>query len=320
MVGLMTGELTSGGGCNGNFHSPQHTKHLIDPALPNMNPVAMAGLIALLIVLGIILYVVFLYVSSVSRFVLFDSVVERRCEIRRGWARRQKPGVRLFVWHLLFVSAVMVGMTILIGIPAAIAFAAGWLTNPKQHLVPLILGGMFLFLVVMIFLLAVAAIVVLTKDFVVPQMAIEDINAFQAWNRLLPMLDSEKGPYIGYLIMKIVMALGVTVVVGILTVVVILILLIPVGGFGAAVVLGGKAAGLQWNLFTISLAVIAGSILVAVLLYVIAFISVPAIVFFPAYSIYFFASRYAALNALINPATSLPSEPPPLPPLPEAFG
>ena len=316
LVGLMTGELSSGGGCNGNFHAPQHTRHLIDPALPNMDPVVMAGLIALLIVLGIILYVVFLYVSSVSRFVLFDSVLERRCEVRRGWARRQKAGVRLFVWHLLFAFAVMVGMTILIGIPAAIAFAAGWLTNPKQHLVPLILGGMFLFLVVLIFLLAAGAIVVLTKDFVVPLMALEDLNAFQAWNRLLPMLDSEKGPYIGYLIMKIVMALGVTVVVGILTVIVILVMLIPVGGFGAAVVLAGKAAGLQWNLYTISLAVIVGCVLVAVFLYVIAFISVPAIVFFPAYSIYFFASRYPALDALVNPAAPSPQ----LPPLPEAFG
>jgi hypothetical protein len=48
---------------------------------------------------------------------------------------------------------------------------------------------------------------------------------------------------------------------------------------------------------------------------------VPAIVFFPAYSIYFFASRYPPLDAYLHPP--LPTVPPaPLlpPPLPEPIG
>jgi hypothetical protein len=251
------------------------------------------------------------------RFILFDSVIERRCEIRRGWNRRHTPGVRYFLWQLAFLVAVIVGMTILIGIPAAIALAAGWLTNPKQHMAPLILGGMFLFLVVLAFVVVIAVVHVITKDFVIPQMALEDLSAFQAWKRLLPMLGAEKGPYIGYLLMKIVMALGVAVVVGIIALIVILIMLIPVGGVGAAVVLAGKAAGLQWNLYTITLAVIVGCALLAAIFYVMSLISVPAIVFFPAYSIYFFAARYAPLDAVIHPA---PPEPPPMPPLPEIPG
>jgi hypothetical protein len=120
--------------------------------------------------------------------------------------------------------------------------------------------------------------------------------------------------------MKIVMALGVAVVVGIIAFIVILIMLIPVGGVGAAVVLAGKAAGLQWNLYTITLTVLAGCVLLALILYVMSVISVPAIVFFPAYSIYFFASRYPALDAVVHPAPPLPPEPPPLPPLPEIPG
>ena len=279
----------------------------------------MAGLIAVLAGVGAILYLLFLYVSSVMRFVLFDSVLERRCEIRRGWSLRQRAGLRYFLWQLTLLVAVMIGMTILIGIPAAIALAAGWLSDPKQHLVPLILGGMVLFFLVMVFVLAAAAIQVLTKDFVIPQMALEDLNAFQGWKRLFPMLSSEKGPYAGYMLMKIVMALGVAVVVGILAFIVILIMLIPVGGLGAAVVLAGKAAGLQWDLYTITLAVVIGCVLLAVVLYVMSLISVPAIVFFPAYSIYFFAARYPALGALLNPVPPSP-EPPPTLPLPEVSG
>lgn len=319
LVGLLAGELSSGG-CNSNFQMPRHNNHFIGTALPRIDPVAMAGLIALLMGLGTVLYILFLYANSVMRFILFDSVIERRCEIRHGWNRRHTPGVRYFLWQLAFLAAVMVGMTILIGIPAAIALAAGWLTNPKQHIAPLILGGMFLFFVVLAFVVVIAVVHVLTKDFVIPQMALEDLSAFQAWKRLLPILGAEKGPYIGYLLMKIVMTLGVAVVVGIIAFIVILIMLIPVGGVGAAVVLAGKAAGLQWNLYTITLAVIVGCALLAAIFYVISLISVPAIVFFPAYSIYFFASRYAPLNALVNPAPPLPPEPPPMPPLPEVSG
>ena len=123
------------------------------------------------------------------------------------------------------------------------------------------------------------------------------------------MLRSEKGSYAGYLGMKIVMAVAASVAVGILTVIVVLILLIPVGGFGVVAVILGKTAGLTWNLYTITLAVVVGCIVLAVLLYVMALISVPAIVFFPAYSIYFFASRYLPLDALLHPppiAASVP--------------
>jgi len=43
-------------------------------------------------------------------------------------------------------------------------------------------------------------------------------------------------------------------------------------------------------------------------------------VFFPAYSIYFFASRYPALDALLRPPPPPPPDPPPLLPTPEPMG
>jgi hypothetical protein len=53
---------------------------------------------------------------------------------------------------------------------------------------------------------------------------------------------------------------------------------------------------------------------VAVLFFVMSLISVPAIVFFPAYSIYFFASRYAPLDALLHPVPAMAQPVPPVPP------
>ena len=47
---------------------------------------------------------------------------------------------------------------------------------------------------------------------------------------------------------------------------------------------------------------VVGSVVLAVVLYVLSLISVPVIVFFPAYSIYFFAARYPSLAAVLYPA------------------
>jgi hypothetical protein len=328
LVGFLAGELSSGGCNGGSFQMPTHPnggQRFVDFGLPNVNPVLFASLVALLIVLGIVFWILFIYVSSVMRFILFDSVIAKHCEIRRGWARRHGAGLRYFVWQLLFLLAMVVGLTVLVGIPAAFAFALGWLKDPRQHMIPLILGGMLLFFAVMGFVLLWFVVHVLTKDFVVPEMALDDISAIEGWRRLLPMLKSEKGGYAGYIGMKIVMALGTAVVVSIITVIVVLILLIPVGGFGVIAVLAGKTAGLTWNLYTITLAVVAGCIVLAILLYVVSLISVPAIVFFPAYSIYFFASRYPALDELLRPpppvVPQIPSVAPPfLPPDLEPIG
>ena len=321
LVGLLAGEL-GGGSCNGgSFQMPSHPRggqQFIDFPLPNTNPLLYASLIALLIVAAVVFWLLFLYVSSVMRFVLFDSVVAKNCEIRRNWSRRQGPGLRFFVWQLLFLFATLVGLTVLVGIPAAIAFVAGWLQAPRQHLIPLILGGMLLFFAVMGFILLCLAVHVLTKDFVVPEMALENIGAIEGWRRLLPKLTAEKGGYAGYIGMKIVMALGAAVIIGIVTFIVILIFLIPVGGVGVVAVLLGKTAGLTWNLYTITLAVVVGSVVLAVVLYVVSLVSVPAIVFFPAYSIYFFASRYSPLDGLLHPPVVAPQFSPLRPPEPLA--
>jgi len=123
------------------------------------------------------------------------------------------------------------------------------------------------------------------------------------------------GPYV------LLYALGAAVMVGIVSTIIIIVMLIPVGGIGAAIVLGGKAVGLTWNLYTITLAVVAGAILLLLVLYAISFVSVPTIVFFPAYSLYFFASRYPALHAVLHPAPpEAPPMAPPLPPAPEPIG
>jgi hypothetical protein len=330
LVGLLAGEMGSGGGggCNpGSFRMPHpnSSQRLLEGALPSINPALTASLIAVLIVTGFVLFILFMYVNSVMRFVLFDSVVAKECHIGQSWIRRQGPGRRFFVWQILLALASIMGFTILIGIPAGFAFLVGWLREPKAHMVPLILGGLVLFFVLLLFVVVQLVVHVMTKDFVVPQMALEDIGAIEGWRRLWPRIKGEMGGYAAYIGMKIVMAIGAAIVLGIVSAIVFLLFLIPVAGLGAVAVIGGMAAGLTWNLYTITLAVVVGAIAIFSLLYIMSLVSVPAVVFFPAYSIHFFAARYPTLDALLHPAPPPampppPPDPPPLLPTPERIG
>jgi len=276
------------------------------------------------VVAGLVFIVGMMYVSSMMRFILFDSVLAKECHIRQGWRKRTEQGWRYFLFQLAFAAVTLGGMVVLVGIPLGIGVAAGWLKEPGEHVLPLVVGGIFLFFVLLAFFIAIALAHVLIKDFVVPQMALENIGVVDGWKRLWPMLKAEKGGYAGYVGMKILLAIGAGIVIGIASVVLMLFILIPVVLLVVVAVAAGQSAGLTWNAFTITIAVVVGCILFFLLMYLIALISVPAIVFFPAYSIYFFAPRYPALSvALYGPPKEPPQPlppPPPIMPLPEPIG
>jgi hypothetical protein len=301
-VGLLAGELSSFGGCNFNIPNTtsagRHRDFLVGP---HIDPTLLVPLIIVALIAVPILWLAFLYISSRMRFILFDSVIAKHCSITRMWQARGGPAFEYFLWQIVFSLVMLAGCTLIIGAPALWAFLSGWLTARREHLPALILMGVAVFLLFMGWILLGALVHVFTKDFVVPQMALENVSAFEGWRRLLGMLKAEKGKYAGYAGMKIVMAMGAAFVVGIAALILLVLLLIPIGGLGVISVLLGHAAGLTWNVFTITAAVVAGCVLLFIILYAVSLVSVPVVVFFPAYSIYFFAARYPLLANLVYP-------------------
>jgi hypothetical protein len=328
-VGLLAGEMSSGG-----FHFPSSfspprqpsSRYLLALNFPKIDPAVWAALITILVVSGLIFMGVMTYISSVMRFILFDSVLAKECHIRDGWNRRQDPGGKYFLWQLAFTLAMLAGLITFVGIPAGIAFLLGWFKAPSDHLPGLILGGIVVFLLAFLFFVAATVVHVVTKDFVVPQMALEGIGPIEGWRRLWPMIQTEKGGYAAYVGMKIVLAIGAGIVIGLATVILVFVLAIPVVSLGVIAAITGNTAGLTWNVFTITAAIVAGCIVFAVFAYLVSLISVPVIVFFPAYSIYFFAPRYRPLSLRLYPPPpgwmpgGPPQQPPPLTPTPEPAG
>jgi hypothetical protein len=112
--------------------------------------------------------------------------------------------------------------------------------------------------------------------------------------------------------MKIVLAIGNAIIVGIVTVLTFIVLLIPLGIAAVIVFFGGKAIGLTLNAATISILVVLGGVIVLAFIYLIALLNTAPMVFFQSYVLHFLGSRYEALGAVLFP-------PPPESPLPPAL-
>ncbi len=289
------------------------------------------GLIVVAICALIVLSVVFLYINSVFRFILFGSVLRRECSIGGGWSKWRRAGGRFFLWQIVFLISTWLLLAILIGLPLALAFAGGWMKDLREHVGRLIIGGILLLGLFAVFALAAAVVQVLAKDFLVPLMALEDLDFADGWRRLLAMIGREKGRYIVYLLLKLVLSIAAAILFSIIAIIPALFIFIP----AAVAVIAAHEAGMGWNVTTISLAIILGIVLFFLLIYLVALVCVPATVFFPAYAMYFLAARYPTLDALLHPApvpappapemppvpeSPPPFEPPPLPPSAEPIG
>ena len=324
VIAVATGELVTGGAGSSGFNLPsqQGGKRWPEGLL------AQAGWgqfheylpwIALGVVASGALLLLWIYVESVYRFILFDAVLSDQCRLRMGWRRWRECGRRYFLWVLGFSAAALAGLAVVIGVPVYLVWRAGWFHEADRHFGALFGGGVLVFLVVLALVLAIAVTELLARDFLLPVMVLEDVGALAGWERLLPMLRAEKGAFAGYVLMKIVLAVGSAILFGIVNVFAILALLIPLGILGVVAYLIAHAAGLSWSVSTVLFAVALGLLALAAVFYVIGFVYAPGLVFFQSYTLQFLGSRYAPLGSRLLPAAEPPSAgetPPPAEPLP----
>ncbi|MEO6120274.1 MAG: hypothetical protein ABIP12_06240 [Terriglobales bacterium] len=321
LLGLATGEAAGSGGCNFNLGDlselgkatrtpPQEFLQSVPP-WQNLPMAQLAALITILVVLLVLLVLVHLYIGSVLRFVLFDAVTRGRYRIREGWNRWHAHGMRYFGFQLLLIFISLVGYGVLIGLPVLVGVSLGVFKNAQQHWGLIALGVLVFLPLVLLFALALAIVLVFFKDFAVPIMALENLPAMDAWRRVLAMVKPAKGEYALYIIMKIGLTIGAAIVVGIAQFIVFIIPIIIVVAIGVGVF--AAVPGLIKTPAGIALVVTVAVMVVFVLMLVGAIIAAPVVVFFQAYVLTFFSSRYEPLWRLMYPAPPPIPEPPPLP-------
>jgi hypothetical protein len=302
IVGLLAGEMGMGA-CSYRFPldlPPSQSQPVLLPEILADHPLRVAIVIAAAVLAGLTVLVVFLYINSRMRFVLLDSILARQCRVRHFWRLSGEPAFRYFVWQILFCGASLLAIALVVAPPLLIVLAADGFQSPSTHLVPLILGGIAVALLLTVVIIALGLIQVLTKDFVVPQMALEGATVAEGWRRLWALIAAEKGDFAAYVGIKIALTIATSIVAGVIGFIVVLMLVLPVAGLGMVVMIAAQASGLAWNPVTIATAIVAAAAVVLAIIFLLSMISVPLTVFFPAYSVHFFAGHYPPLINALN--------------------
>jgi hypothetical protein len=315
VIALATGEFYSSSGWGGfHFTMPSSRRSpgyvflsLVQPHWEYLRHYL--PLIILAILFLFVLALLWAYISSVFRFVLFDSVLTDRCAIKDQWRKWQFQGIQFFLWRICFGLGVMLALGVLAVAAILVLVLTGAIHNPRQHIVLLVLGGILAFLLLICLIIAAGLIALFARDFVVPVMALENVGVIDGWRRVIALLGAEKKSYVGYVLMKIVLVVGSTIIFGILTLIAVFLLFIPISIVGVGAYFFAKAQGLLWSFPVIAIGIVLAAIMLAGILYVTAFISAPAMVFFQAYVIDFLGSRYPTLGSRIYAPPPSPAPP-----------
>lgn len=319
VLGFFTGEMSGGGGAH--FNGPSdfrklrgaHGGHGVPPVFAgHMGWFTPMHILELAIGFAVVIFVIsliFLYIGSILRFVLFDTVLHGDPRLRSGWQKWRGAGRRYFEWQFLLLIIGWGIMLAFIVVPLLFLLNAhhlGFWFIDATGIASLAVAALWWFLLAM----ALFIVAVLAKDFVVPIMALEGVGWQEGWRRFRAIASGHFSEYFFYFVFKIVLRIGAAIAIGVLFFFIILIVAIPAAVLGFAGVMFASGAGLAAKAFLITLAIVAGILLVAFFIVLSAVIAAPIAFFFPAYSVYFFAGRYAPLGQIVFP------EPQPLPPPP----
>jgi hypothetical protein len=257
------------------------------------------SLIFLAIVFVLALGLFFLYLRSVFRFILVDALVKMEVAPRRAWSALRALGESYFWW----LVGTLAGLAAVFSFMVIVAFPglqAASTSGPGKLFATASLA-LILSLIVLLGL-AVALLIMLTDDLVVPLMYANRLPLSSAWHELWQKMRHDPASFAVYILLRFVLSVGVSVAV--------LLFLVPllVGVFSGAVILAAVVVlalhlvGLTWawSLPTISLAVAALLLLIAILVILLSAVGMPGQVFLQDFGLCFIAARSPSLEALCS--------------------
>lgn len=262
-------------------------------------------LILVTVTLGMAVVLAWLYLRSVFRFVLVDSIFRRDVSLGPAWTALRPLGQSYFFWLVGMLAAL--GLTFAGIAAAAYPYLQSAAAAGSRSLGPSLLLAAILASIVLVGL-GVALLVMLTDDLVVPLMYAGRTSLARAWREVWRTMRAEPASFAVYLLLRLAVAVGIGIAV--------LLFLFPVllsvfsGALIAAalLVLLLHALGLAWvwSTSTIFLAVAALLLLSGLILILLSVVGMPGQVLLQDFGIYFMASRFPPLESMWR----IPSEAP----------
>ncbi len=197
------------------------------------------ALIILTVLFMLIVGLIFLYISSCFHFVFLDNIIKDRISIRESFGDMKGKGWSFFLFQLSVAVIVILFVAVVLAIPVILLLSEG---TRVAGIVAIIIAILLILLVI----IPVAAVMMFTKDFVLPIMYGENLSVLEGWSRLRKMISGLPVHFLAYFGARILIhiALGV---IGFMILIALLIpfiiILLPVGGIFGLVI---WAAGWSW--------------------------------------------------------------------------
>jgi len=202
------GKGGSGGNGGGRGGGPSEAREAFGEAkvfvLENLAwiiPVALIG-----VMLIIVLWLVFTWLSSRGRFMFLHCVAENKAEVKVPWTKFQQHANSLFLFRIVLglIGFAAMGLPLLLVGGIIAIMIAGNIPN---------VAGVFGILMIVLLIIAIAIVFTIigkfTTDFVVPIMSLRTTSCVAAWREFLTLLSANKASFLLYILFQIVIALAI---------------------------------------------------------------------------------------------------------------
>ena len=257
------------------------------------------SLIFLIVMMALAGGLCFLYLRSVFRFILVDSLVKREVTLSSAWSALRVLGQSYFSWVLATLT--VLGVTFTAMVIVAFAGLQGASTTGKGKFIATASLALILSLVVILGL-AVTLLIMLTDDLVVPLMYADRLPLPSAWAKLWRKMRDDSASFAVYVLLRFTLSVGVGVAVLLFLVPVLISVFSGAVIVAASVVLALHMAGLTWvwSLSTITLALAALLLLIVILVILLSVVGMPGQVFLQSFGLRFIAARSPSLKTLCS--------------------
>ncbi|MRR52450.1 MAG: hypothetical protein EG825_16350 [Rhodocyclaceae bacterium] len=210
------GEGGFGGGGGGNWNPGRHSQGSMREDINNAarwlgeNLYWIAPVVVGIFVIGLAVWVLFMWLSSRGQFMFLYNVATNRAEVARPWNAYERLANSLFLFRIVLgIIGLVPSLALIAGVVFSIVIAA----SADGGSVPGVLGAVVLGLLFFVLVITLSLVAKLTKDFVVPIMYLRGATIRPAWSEFGALLQANIGNFVLYVLFQILLALAIGVIV-----------------------------------------------------------------------------------------------------------
>jgi hypothetical protein len=158
------------------------------------------------VVLIIVLWLVFTWLSSRGRFMFLHCVAENKAEVKVPWTKFRQHANSLFLFRIVLglIGFAVTGLPVLL----LVGFIIIMIASEGPVLIG-VLGGVVIGLIIIALIITFSLIGKFTMDFVVPIMFLRTTSCRAGWREFLRVLSSNKGRFFLYILFQIVIGIAI---------------------------------------------------------------------------------------------------------------